>query len=289
MFHAKICAKGWIFFSCSSCKLKNTRNTRKKETTLCRSTSESLTFFGLKASIYTIPNGASKTGDGKIKGQIPMLRQNVYSDPCNKVSVSQRSHLVFSVTFVYCSLVIFLSLDLPVYQTQFPVNCIWNYSLKKQRLNNKVWDSFWAKPERFTGHIDIKGAPNKMFSLKFDFFLIAGNFWRHERTKHPPLSLDHNTVWLNSDYSLAKVGSAVQTVELILIRARLGLWARRFGSEEAVSGSLFCLLSLAVTKSDEGVELFPLLHLLLWGQRTRRARFKPDQIQSFVQFGGCCL
>lgn len=53
-----------------------------------------------------------------------MLRQNVYSDPCNKVSVSQRSHLVFSVTFVYCSLVIFLSLDLPVYQTQFPVNCI---------------------------------------------------------------------------------------------------------------------------------------------------------------------
>ena len=82
--------------------------------------------------------------------------------------------------------------------------------------------------------------------------------------------------WCYTDHSLPKVGSFAHGVELVVVRAGLGLGVRRLGSEEPVPGALLGLLPLAVPESDQRVQLLPLLHLLLGGQRTRRARLKPD-------------
>lgn len=79
-----------------------------------------------------------------------------------------------------------------------------------------------------------------------------------------------------TDYLLSKVCPAAQVVELIIVRARFGLGVRRLGSEESMTRSLLGLLSLAVPESDQGIQLLPLFHFLLGGQRTRRARFKSD-------------
>lgn len=79
-----------------------------------------------------------------------------------------------------------------------------------------------------------------------------------------------------TDHLLSEVCSAAQVVELIIVRARFGLGVRRLGSEEAMTGALLGLLPLAVPESDQGIQLLPLLHFLLGGQRTRRARFKSD-------------
>lgn len=79
-----------------------------------------------------------------------------------------------------------------------------------------------------------------------------------------------------TDHLLSEVCSAAQVVELIIVRARFGLGVRRLGSEESMTGALLGLLPLAVPESDQGIQLLPLLHFLLGGQRTCRARFKSD-------------
>lgn len=78
------------------------------------------------------------------------------------------------------------------------------------------------------------------------------------------------------DYLLSKVCSTANVVELIVVRARIGLGVRRFGSEKSVTRTLLGLLPLTVPKPNQSIELLPLLHLLLRGQRTRWTRFKPD-------------
>lgn len=71
-----------------------------------------------------------------------------------------------------------------------------------------------------------------------------------------------------TDHLLPEVCSAAQVVELIIVRARFGLGVRRLGSEESMTGALLGLLPLAVPESDQGIQLLPLLHFLLGGQRT---------------------
>lgn len=84
----------------------------------------------------------------------------------------------------------------------------------------------------------------------------------------------HILMCRTADHSLSKVSSAVQVVEVIILRARFWLRARWFGSKKSVPWPLLSLLSLTVSESDQGIQFLPLLHFLLRGQRTRRARFK---------------
>lgn len=68
-----------------------------------------------------------------------------------------------------------------------------------------------------------------------------------------PASYTKNKRFYISAHSLPKVGSAAQAVELVVVRARVGLRVRRLGSEKSVTGPLFGLLPLTIPESDQGI------------------------------------
>lgn len=90
-----------------------------------------------------------------------------------------------------------------------------------------------------------------------------------DRAKIQPQKQTNNQSITLSGHLLPKVISAADVTELVIVRAGVGLRVWRFGSEKPVTRPLLGLLSLTVPKSNQGIELLPLLHFLLRGQRTR--------------------